>query len=231
MAAEGAPRELRGTRAGVRSVGRQLDRASTSRLRRTCALRGARRIHRLRADSPSGRRARTSGHVGRGMPQARAHHPPTRAVEQHRRGGQSPFGRGHRALAPSGAPADLGVGGGAPRGGQCAPSRVAIAAAGFSANVVVLILLMAVAGLFVVPALATAYLAADEAAPPHARTRAGAWGQRRLQRPATPAARPDSACSSPHCHWLCASSPPLPRLCWPRRSRSPAAAETRPHHR
>jgi MFS family permease len=51
---------------------------------------------------------------------------------------------------------------------------VAVATAGFSANVVVLTLLMAVAGLFVAPALATAYLAADEAAPPHARTRAGA---------------------------------------------------------
>src|SRR4051812_12454517 len=52
---------------------------------------------------------------------------------------------------------------------------VAVAAAGFSANIVVLAILMAVAGLFVSPALATAYLAADEGAPPHARTQAGAW--------------------------------------------------------
>jgi MFS family permease len=52
---------------------------------------------------------------------------------------------------------------------------VAVAAAGFSANIVVLTGLMGVAGLFVAPALSTAYLAADEAAPPDARTQAGAW--------------------------------------------------------
>jgi hypothetical protein len=52
---------------------------------------------------------------------------------------------------------------------------VAVAAAGLSANIVVLTVLVGVAGLFISPALATAYLAADEAAPPDARTRAGAW--------------------------------------------------------
>jgi hypothetical protein len=52
---------------------------------------------------------------------------------------------------------------------------VAVAAAGLSANIVGLTVLVAVAGLFISPALATAYLAADEAAPPDARTRAGAW--------------------------------------------------------
>jgi MFS family permease len=52
---------------------------------------------------------------------------------------------------------------------------VAVAAAGFSANIVVLTGLVGVAGLFISPALSTAYLAADEAAPPDARTQAGAW--------------------------------------------------------
>ena len=52
---------------------------------------------------------------------------------------------------------------------------LAVGAAGLCANIVQLALLMGVAGLFVSPALATAYLAADEAAPPDARTQAGAW--------------------------------------------------------
>ena len=52
---------------------------------------------------------------------------------------------------------------------------VAVASAGFAPHLVVLTLLIGVAGLFVAPALATAYLAADEAAPPEARTQAGAW--------------------------------------------------------
>jgi hypothetical protein len=51
----------------------------------------------------------------------------------------------------------------------------AVALAGLAGNIVVLTVAMGVAGLFVSPALATAYLAADEAAPPDARTRAGAW--------------------------------------------------------
>jgi predicted MFS family arabinose efflux permease len=51
----------------------------------------------------------------------------------------------------------------------------AVAVAGFSGNIAVLTMAMGVAGLFVAPALATAYLAADDAAPPDGRTRAGAW--------------------------------------------------------
>lgn len=52
---------------------------------------------------------------------------------------------------------------------------VAVAAAGLSANIVVLTLLVGVAGLFVSPALSTAYLSADDVAPPGARTQVSAW--------------------------------------------------------
>lgn len=52
---------------------------------------------------------------------------------------------------------------------------IAAAAAGLSVNIVVLSVLVGVAGLFVSPALTTAYLAADEAARPEGRTQAGAW--------------------------------------------------------
>ena len=52
---------------------------------------------------------------------------------------------------------------------------VAIAVAGSASGIVALSLLMGVAGLFVSPALSTAYLAADQAASPARRTQAGAW--------------------------------------------------------
>ena len=52
---------------------------------------------------------------------------------------------------------------------------LAVAAAGLSVNIVMLAVLVAVVGLFISPVLATAYLAADEAAPASARTQAGAW--------------------------------------------------------
>lgn len=52
---------------------------------------------------------------------------------------------------------------------------MALAAAGFAPNVYVLGVAAVVAGLFVAPALTTAYLIADEAAAPDARTQAGAW--------------------------------------------------------
>lgn len=51
----------------------------------------------------------------------------------------------------------------------------ALAAAGLAPNVYALGAAAAVAGLFVAPALTTAYLIADETAAPDARTRAGAW--------------------------------------------------------
>ncbi|MFI6694265.1 MFS transporter [Streptomyces sp. NPDC050433] len=57
----------------------------------------------------------------------------------------------------------------------CAALGVALAAAGLAPNVYTLGAAAAVAGLFVAPALTTAYLIADEAAAPDARTRAGAW--------------------------------------------------------
>ncbi|MGC5015868.1 MFS transporter [Streptosporangium sp. DT93] len=50
-----------------------------------------------------------------------------------------------------------------------------LAAAGLSPTLYVLIAVVGVAGLFVAPALTTAYLLADESAAPHDRTRAGAW--------------------------------------------------------
>ncbi|MER5625090.1 MFS transporter [Streptosporangium sp. NPDC002544] len=50
-----------------------------------------------------------------------------------------------------------------------------LAAAGLSPNLYVLVAVVGVAGLFVAPALTTAYLLADESAAPHNRTRAGAW--------------------------------------------------------
>ncbi|SNS40485.1 Predicted arabinose efflux permease, MFS family [Streptosporangium subroseum] len=50
-----------------------------------------------------------------------------------------------------------------------------LAAAGFSPNLYVLAAVAGVAGLFVAPALTTAYLLADESAAPQNRTRAGAW--------------------------------------------------------
>lgn len=52
---------------------------------------------------------------------------------------------------------------------------LAVGAAGFSVNIVMLTIMVGVVGLFVSPALATAYLAADEAALPNARTQAGTW--------------------------------------------------------
>ncbi|MFE4372489.1 MFS transporter [Streptomyces sp. NPDC056835] len=57
----------------------------------------------------------------------------------------------------------------------CAALGVSLAAAGLAPNVYALGAAAAVAGLFVAPALTTAYLIADEAAAPGARTRAGAW--------------------------------------------------------
>ncbi|GAA2070082.1 MFS transporter [Streptomyces albiaxialis] len=50
-----------------------------------------------------------------------------------------------------------------------------LAVAGLSPGPYALIGWTAAAGLFVAPAITTAYLLADESAPPHARTRAGAW--------------------------------------------------------
>lgn len=52
---------------------------------------------------------------------------------------------------------------------------LAIAAAGLSPDLFVLIATVGVVGLFVAPALTTAYLAADEAARPDQRIRAGTW--------------------------------------------------------
>lgn len=57
----------------------------------------------------------------------------------------------------------------------CAALGVALAVAGLAPNVYALGAAAAVAGLFVAPALTTAYLIADEAATPDARTQAGAW--------------------------------------------------------
>ncbi|MGW6597445.1 MFS transporter [Streptomyces sp. NPDC055036] len=57
----------------------------------------------------------------------------------------------------------------------CGALGVSLAAAGLAPNVYALGAAAAVAGLFVAPALTTAYLIADEAAAPGARTRAGAW--------------------------------------------------------
>jgi predicted MFS family arabinose efflux permease len=51
----------------------------------------------------------------------------------------------------------------------------ALAAAGFSPGVYVLAPAVAVVGLFIAPAITTAYLIADEAAAPGTRARAGAW--------------------------------------------------------
>ncbi|MEV8456573.1 MFS transporter [Streptomyces sp. NPDC052095] len=51
----------------------------------------------------------------------------------------------------------------------------AVAVAGLSPRVYVLVVVAAVAGLFVAPALTTAYLIADESVEAAARTRAGAW--------------------------------------------------------
>ncbi|MFE6871293.1 MFS transporter, partial [Kitasatospora sp. NPDC057692] len=52
---------------------------------------------------------------------------------------------------------------------------VALTAAGFAPNLLLLGAAVALAGLFVSPALTTAYLVADEAVAADARTRAGAW--------------------------------------------------------
>ncbi|MFE3138183.1 MFS transporter [Streptomyces scopuliridis] len=52
---------------------------------------------------------------------------------------------------------------------------LALSITGLSTNLYVLALGVAVIGLFIAPALATAYLTADESAPPGARTRAGTW--------------------------------------------------------
>ncbi|MFB6888320.1 MFS transporter [Kitasatospora sp. NPDC056327] len=52
---------------------------------------------------------------------------------------------------------------------------LALTAAGFAPNLLVLGAAVALAGLFVAPALTTAYLVADEAVAADARTRAGAW--------------------------------------------------------
>ncbi|MFE9297798.1 MFS transporter [Streptomyces niveus] len=57
----------------------------------------------------------------------------------------------------------------------CAGLGAALAAAGLAPNVYALGAAAAVAGLFVAPALTTAYLIADETAAPDARTQAGAW--------------------------------------------------------
>ncbi|MFJ2745554.1 MFS transporter [Streptomyces sp. NPDC087440] len=51
----------------------------------------------------------------------------------------------------------------------------ALAAAGLAPGVYVLVPAVAVVGLFIAPAITTAYLIADEAAGPHSRARAGAW--------------------------------------------------------
>ncbi|MFB7916417.1 MFS transporter [Streptomyces sp. NPDC056061] len=51
----------------------------------------------------------------------------------------------------------------------------AMAVAGLSPDVYVLVAVVAVAGVFVAPALTTAYLVADESVDPAARTQAGAW--------------------------------------------------------
>ncbi|MBE9499971.1 MFS transporter [Streptomyces sp. GKU 257-1] len=53
---------------------------------------------------------------------------------------------------------------------------LALAAAGLAPGVGTLTVAVACAGFFVAPALTTAYLLADEAAPRERRTRAGAWG-------------------------------------------------------
>ncbi|TQS27834.1 MFS transporter [Microbispora sp. KK1-11] len=52
---------------------------------------------------------------------------------------------------------------------------VPLAAAGFVSNMVALSLLVGVAGLFVAPALTTAYMLADKVAAPDSKTQAGAW--------------------------------------------------------
>ncbi|MEW2565646.1 MFS transporter [Streptomyces sp. NPDC047070] len=52
---------------------------------------------------------------------------------------------------------------------------LALGAAGLAPGLVTLSAAVAVAGLFVAPALTTAYLLADESAPPGARVRAGTW--------------------------------------------------------
>jgi len=52
---------------------------------------------------------------------------------------------------------------------------LALLGAGFAPGLVTLALVMAGAGLFVAPAMTTAYLIADEAVAPEARTQAGAW--------------------------------------------------------
>ncbi|WP_405621311.1 MFS transporter [Streptomyces sp. NBC_01508] len=57
----------------------------------------------------------------------------------------------------------------------CAALGLALAAAGLAPNVYAFGAAAAVAGLFVSPALITAYLIADETAAPDARTQAGAW--------------------------------------------------------
>jgi MFS family permease len=56
-----------------------------------------------------------------------------------------------------------------------ASSGVLLAVAGLSGNLIVLVAVVGLAGLFVAPALTTAYLIADETAAPAARTQAGAW--------------------------------------------------------
>jgi predicted MFS family arabinose efflux permease len=50
-----------------------------------------------------------------------------------------------------------------------------LATAGLSPNLYALVAAMSVAGLFIAPALTTAYLIADESATPDTRTQAGAW--------------------------------------------------------
>ncbi|MCG5218214.1 MFS transporter [Streptosporangium soli] len=52
---------------------------------------------------------------------------------------------------------------------------VSLTASGFAPNLYVLVALVGLAGLFVAPALTTAYLIADESAAPGTRTQAGAW--------------------------------------------------------
>ncbi|PSK98118.1 MFS transporter [Murinocardiopsis flavida] len=52
---------------------------------------------------------------------------------------------------------------------------VSLAAAGFAPGIGALAAVSALAGVFVAPALTTAYLMVDDAAPVHARTRANAW--------------------------------------------------------
>jgi MFS family permease len=56
-----------------------------------------------------------------------------------------------------------------------ASSGALLAVAGLAGNLVVLVAVIGLAGLFVAPALTTAYLIADETAAPDARTQAGAW--------------------------------------------------------